>query len=481
MANKLLAAIAEPFELGHTEFATTASIGIAVYPRDGMDPEDLMRCADAAMYEAKAQGRDGYQFYTGAMSAVPRRRMLVEGKLKRAMENGDLSVYFQPRVDVERGVILGAEALARWHDPELGNIAPSEFIPIAEDSGLIIAIGEFVLDAACRETRRWSELGYENLKISVNLSGKEVRKADLRESVVQSLWAHGVDPTRLEFEITETALIDRQDIATGVLGELRAMGISIALDDFGTGFSSLSYLKRFPVSSIKIDQSFVRDILVDADDAAIVDAILLVAEKLRLGVVAEGVESIGQRDFLPRPRLLGDAGLPLRPRRRCRRLHRSAPRAPATASPRPWRREAGERLGVGAPRCRLPCAQRRWGQGDDRRCGLYPGCRWSDPNAGSAVGSLHDAFPCKTDRQARSRAMRLRSGPPREPGRRVSGRHAICVTTRVVRSTLRAWAFRSRVRRFWKSARGSATTPTISSIADARSRCSMRGRATSRC
>jgi len=298
VATKILELIAQPFRVADEELSISASIGIAVHPRDGEDPDALVRNADAAMYQAKASGRNSYQFYSQSMHVMARRRLTLESHLRRAIERRELALHFQPRIDAASGRVVAAEALLRWTDESLGAVSPAEFIPVAEEAGLIVPLGEWVLREACAEQRRWSEAGFGDVRVSVNLSGFQIRRDALREEVVRALWDAGVEPDMLEVEITESALIENQDIAAGVLMELVEMGVRVALDDFGTGFSSLSYLKRFPVHAIKIDQSFVRDVLVDGDDASIIEAILQVGERLGLRVVAEGVELEGQRAFL---------------------------------------------------------------------------------------------------------------------------------------------------------------------------------------
>lgn len=298
IAGKILDALAKPIQVAGEQVSTTASIGIATFPRDGTDPDSLIRNADAALYEAKARGRDGYQFYSQSVDAAAMRRMIVENKLRVAVERRAFEVYYQPRVNVATGRIVGSEALLRWHDDELGDVSPTEFIPVAEDAGLIPQIGQWVIRKALAQHRVWQDSGFPSLRISVNISTHQIREGTLRESILRPLWDTGIDPSRVEVEITESALIQNSEVAAEVLGQLTEIGIGVSLDDFGTGFSSLSYLKRFPVDTIKIDQSFVRDILFDPEDASITDAILSIAEKLRLNVVAEGVATRGQRDFL---------------------------------------------------------------------------------------------------------------------------------------------------------------------------------------
>ncbi|MCG8592484.1 MAG: EAL domain-containing protein [Proteobacteria bacterium] len=298
VAEKVLKSLETPFLLDGEEHSITGSIGIATFPRDGEDPDTLIRNADSAMYQAKSKGRNAYQFYSQSMDAVAARKLTVEGQLRRVLERDELDLHFQPRVDTMTGVIVGAEALLRWHSQELGSLTPEEFVPIAEETGLILPIGDWVIRRACAEQKRWREAGYKKLQVSVNLSAKQIRPDTLRESLLNSLMEADLDPSSIEVEITESSLIQNQDVAVKVLEELTELGVGLSLDDFGTGFSSLSYLKRFPVDSLKIDQTFVRDIMVDPDDASIVEAIISIAEKMRLRVVAEGVETIEQQRFL---------------------------------------------------------------------------------------------------------------------------------------------------------------------------------------
>ncbi len=298
VGDKILAALARPFRVDGREYSFTGSVGISLYPRDGDRPEELVRKADAAMYQAKARGRASYEFYNEQLSALSERKLHVEGRLRGAIERGHLSVYYQARVDARNGRIVGAEALARWTDPELGFVAPSEFIPIAEESGIISSVDHWVMETALQALRSWNEAGYDDLRLSVNVSARQLQDAAVNDAILCSLERSGVAARRLEVELTESALIENAEVATDVLEALSALGVGVSLDDFGTGFSSLAYLKRFPVNTIKIDQSFVRDMLDDADDAAITEAIISIAYKLRLGLIAEGVESEEQLGFL---------------------------------------------------------------------------------------------------------------------------------------------------------------------------------------
>ncbi len=298
VGRNVLQALSRPFAVDGQEFSFTGSLGIAVYPTDGEDPTDLVRKADAAMYQAKARGRNNFQLYNKSLSAAVDRKIALEGRLRIAIERNNLAVHYQPRIDTTSGLIVAAEALARWSDPEMGEISPSEFIPIAEDSGVITSIGEWVLNEACAQFREWQKVGITDLRLSVNFSARQIHHDSVREVIVGALMRSGLDPSLLEIELTESALIEDQDRVGKVLLELSELGVGFSLDDFGTGYSSLNYLRRFPVSTIKIDRSFVAGVLSNADDAAISEAIISIAEKLRLRVVAEGVEELDQCRFL---------------------------------------------------------------------------------------------------------------------------------------------------------------------------------------
>ena len=297
VARQLLETLSRPFVLDGTEYWITASIGIAVFPRDGADRDSLIRNADAAMYKAKAAGRNNFQFYSQTMGSAAVKRLDIERRLRRAFAEGRLELHYQPVVDVVEERVSGAEALLRWADPDLGGVAPGDVVAIAEETGLIAALGDWVLETACRDAAHWQS-EYDPLRVLVNISAHQLVQGRLRESVVRSLWETGLRPENLDIELTETAFMRNEASAVAVLHDLKAIGVEVSLDDFGTGFSSLSYLKKIPVDTLKIDQSFVRDICVDADDAAITAAILSIARNLSLKVIAEGVESVDQLDLL---------------------------------------------------------------------------------------------------------------------------------------------------------------------------------------
>lgn len=297
VAEKLLRAISAPYSFDGQELFVSVSIGIAVYPEDGEEIERLLKNADSAMYSAKQEGRNCYCFFTQKMNETALRRVQLLGRLRHALDRNEFELHYQPQLNVTTGKLIGAEALIRWRDPKEGMISPAEFIPIAEDSGLIVAIGKWVLQTACVEAKRWHDQGFK-MAISVNVSGRQFKEPDFDVSVEEALKSSGLDPTYLELEMTEGVLIQQDDSLRTMLDKLKAIGVQLALDDFGTGYSSLSYIKRFPIDRIKIDQSFVRDILQDAEDAAIVDAIIYIAHGLKMDVIAEGVETAGQLDFL---------------------------------------------------------------------------------------------------------------------------------------------------------------------------------------
>jgi EAL domain-containing protein (putative c-di-GMP-specific phosphodiesterase class I) len=300
IAHKILEAIRLPFRIDERDLYVTTSIGIALYPADGLDAETLVRNADTAMYRAKDQGRDHCQLYTPAMNSRALERLSLESRLRQALQNEELTVHYQPVVDLTTGTVRGAEALLRWRHPELGLMQPSDFIPLAEASGLIVGIGDWVLRQACARMKAWRDGGFGGLTVAVNISTRQFQQADLVARVTLALADTGLDPSALDLEITETNAMQNAEASVIALGGLKALGVRIALDDFGTGYSSLSYLKRFPIDSIKLDQSFVHDVTTDADNAAIAATIIAMAHTMELAVVAEGVETEEQLAFLRR-------------------------------------------------------------------------------------------------------------------------------------------------------------------------------------
>ncbi|RZI45031.1 bifunctional diguanylate cyclase/phosphodiesterase [Herbaspirillum sp. HC18] len=300
VAHKLLEALAELDRVDHQEIRVGGSIGIAIYPDNGRDADALIKHADLAMYHVKAAGRNGFQFFSEAMTEGAARRLFLESGLHNAIERGEFVVHYQPKVDLASGKIIGAEALLRWRHPTMGWIPPAEFIPVAEHSGLIWHIGSWVLREACMQNRAWQQAGLPMLPIAINLSPAQLNKKGFLEDVVGVLEDLKLPHHCLEFEVTESVSIHGAENAITGLKTLKDMGVRLSIDDFGTGYSSLSYLKRLPVDTIKIDKSFVRDITTDKNDAAIIEAIISMAHSLRLEVIAEGVETFEQREFLRR-------------------------------------------------------------------------------------------------------------------------------------------------------------------------------------
>jgi diguanylate cyclase (GGDEF)-like protein/PAS domain S-box-containing protein len=298
VAKKVLRNIAEPIEVNGHKLYVTTSIGVTVYPQDGEDPETLLRNADTAMYRAKGEGRNTYQMSTADLSRSTQERMLLESGLHQAMETGEFVLYYQPQVDLETMQLVGMEALLRWNHPERGLIGPTEFIGVAEERGMILLIGDWVLREACREAKRFHDRGLKHLRFSVNISARQFRDASLLYSIESALADSGLDPRALELEITESVAMEDVELTMTTLAELRKSGVTIAIDDFGTGHSSLSYLKRFPIDALKIDKSFVADLPEGFEDAAIVASVIQLANGLGIRVVAEGVETVEQLEFL---------------------------------------------------------------------------------------------------------------------------------------------------------------------------------------
>ena len=287
-----------PFVLDDQELFVTASIGVSLFPADGQSPQELLKNAGVALDRAKNLGGNNYQFYRADMNARALERLTLEADLRRAVENGELVLHYQPQVDFATQRIVGAEALIRWQHPRLGLLPPVEFIPMAEDTGLILPIGDWVLRAACNQVALWDLAGLGNLRIAVNVSARQFQQKDFLERVAQIVDETAISPSSLELEITETSIMQNADQVVTLLSELKHMGVRIAIDDFGIGYSSLGYLKRLPIDRLKIDRTFVSDATSDPDDAAIVMAIITLAHNLRLKVMAEGVETEEQLRFL---------------------------------------------------------------------------------------------------------------------------------------------------------------------------------------
>ena len=295
---QILDAVAQPLVINDHEFFLTCSIGVATYPIDGTTAESLIKHADIAMFHSKEIGRNTFQFYTSSMNERTLDRLSIESDLRHALERGEFILHYQPQIDLNNGRIVGMEVLLRWMHPIHGLIAPSRFIGLAEEMGLIIPIGAWVLREACLQTKYWQKKGYTNLRVAVNLSARQFTQKSLVQSISDNLNACGLESKFLELELTESMVMRDVESAIAILRNLKALGIHISIDDFGTGYSSLSYLRRFPIDVLKIDQSFVNDITIDPDDAAIVASIISLAHSLRLNVIAEGVETSEQLKFL---------------------------------------------------------------------------------------------------------------------------------------------------------------------------------------
>ncbi|TVT58031.1 MAG: EAL domain-containing protein [Sedimenticola thiotaurini] len=298
LAQKILDHINKPFEVNGESIFTGCSIGISLYPTDGDSPATLLRNADAAMYRTKDEGRNSYNFYTQEMTATAYDRIILEGSLRRAIEHDELTVYYQPQKLLSEGRIVGLEALVRWIHPELGVLPPGRFLPVAEATGLIVPLGEWVLRHACLQMVKWKKAGLPIDVIAVNLAGKQIRRRDLVMIIKQTLQETGCKPEWLELEVTEGFIMSETQDSISALNQLRELGIQLAIDDFGTGYSSLSYLKKLPIDRLKIDRSFVQDLETDSDDAAIVRAIVSLGKSLQLQITAEGIETPFQEAFL---------------------------------------------------------------------------------------------------------------------------------------------------------------------------------------
>jgi diguanylate cyclase (GGDEF)-like protein/PAS domain S-box-containing protein len=293
-AKRILETVSETSDFEDSGLRTTASIGIAIHPDDGLDGEDLLKNADLAMYRAKAEQGNHFCFYAADMQARARNEALLDGELRRASENNEFVLYYQPQVDLASGEIVGAEALLRWNRPGVGIVGPGVFLPRAEENGLIVPINEWVLREACREAKSWQRMGLRPVRVGVNLSPVQFRKRQMPLLIAQILGETGLEPGRLDLELTESIVVGDFDAVAQDLQQLLDLGVHISIDDFGTGYSSLSYVKKFPVDRLKIDQSFVRNLTTDGNDAAIIRAIVTLGHSLNLSVVAEGVETAEQ-------------------------------------------------------------------------------------------------------------------------------------------------------------------------------------------
>ncbi|QLC72335.1 EAL domain-containing protein [Pseudomonas sp. LPB0260] len=298
LAEQIVQLISQPFTIGEHELRVSTSVGIALYPGDGEDQQALLRNADAAMYHAKGAGKNGYSFFEASMNANARKQLQLLHDLRMALERDEFRLYYQPKFDARNGRPTGAEALLRWQHPERGIVSPAEFIELAEKTGMIIPIGEWVLDQACRQMRQWYEQGHRDWRVAVNLSALQFCHAGLIDSVAKALRQHALPANCLTLEITETTAMSDADATLQVLNRLAEMGVDLSIDDFGTGYSSLLYLKRLPANELKIDRGFVSDLVHDSDDAAIISAIVALGQALNLRIVAEGVETQQQKSFL---------------------------------------------------------------------------------------------------------------------------------------------------------------------------------------
>ena len=298
MGQRIIDTLGQPFQIGSREFFTTASVGVAIYPIDGDDPQSLLKSADTAMYVAKSRGRNNVQFFSDEMNAATLAKTSLESRLRKALSSGELQQHYQPQVDLATGRITGVEALLRWYDNEGKLIPPNEIISIAEESGLIFPLGEWVVQTACAQAKAWQEAGLPHLRMSVNLSGHHIRQSNFIDRIESILAETGIKPNTLEIELAENSVMNQVDDSVMALTDLKIRGISLAIDDFGTGYSSLLYLKHFPIHRIKIAKEFILDITQNPDYASITEAILSMAESLKIAVTAVGVEDKAQLAFL---------------------------------------------------------------------------------------------------------------------------------------------------------------------------------------
>ena len=301
IAQKILDSLAcNPITIGDSEIFAAASIGIGIYPVDGSDTHTVMKNADAALHHSKSEGRNNFQYYAAQMNAMAWQRLTLETALRHALEREEFELFYQPKVDLVHGKIIGVEALLRWNNAERGLVLPGEFIPLLEETGLILPVGEWVLRAACKQARTWQLSGFSDIRIAVNLSALQFRQLDLADIILDIFQQNDLDPGlgSLEMDLTESLLMKNVDETIATLNKLHDRGIIFSIDDFGTGYSSLSYLKRFPISSLKIDQSFVRDLVSHSDDASIVSAVIALGHSLGMIVIAEGVETKEQMHYL---------------------------------------------------------------------------------------------------------------------------------------------------------------------------------------
>jgi EAL domain-containing protein (putative c-di-GMP-specific phosphodiesterase class I) len=298
IAGELLSVLSQPLQLSGHECQTTASIGIAMYPSDGIDMQTLTKNADIAMYLAKEDGKNGFRFFTREFKTQSIERLTLESALRRALERDQFTLHYQPKIDMASGQITGVEALLRWNHPDLGSVSPAQFIPLAEETGVIVPIGRWVLKEACAQNMAWQRRGLRPVTMAVNLSPRQFADGHLLQDVDEALLASGMSPVLLQLEVTESMVMRNVSRAIKILDAIQSRGIRLAIDDFGTGYSSMSLMKQFPIDTIKIDRSFVRDLPVDSEDQAIAQAIISMGKALGMTVVAEGVETPEQQAFL---------------------------------------------------------------------------------------------------------------------------------------------------------------------------------------
>ena len=298
VAKKILSSLLMPVRIARHECRVTGSIGIATYPLDATDAPTLMKHADMAMYRAKEEGKNNYQFYSAETSPMSVENLLLESHLARALERKEFAIQYQPKVDIRTGEVRGAEALLRWWNLELGTVSPAHFIPVAEATGLIVPIGKWVMKTACEQNMAWQRRGLRRIVMSVNLSPRQFKDPMLLDDIAEVLQRTGMAPELLELEITESLIMHNVDQAAQKTAAIKRLGVRLAIDDFGTGYSSLSQLKRFPIDTLKVDRSFIRDVEISEDDRVITQAIISLAKALDVSVVAEGVETEAQHAFL---------------------------------------------------------------------------------------------------------------------------------------------------------------------------------------